>query len=193
MENVFSHLVELSTLTTSVLTVTREMEFNGCFNLKDVWLNVKHLIARLVILPVLIPVLQVNTPILQMEVVHHVELLTVRPVMKLASVSNVKQEHHVLLHADITMIQDTSLTMSKANAWQNVLNQTHSFSQTHQDHIVYTAQTQNVPSANQQAVLTQLLSVRNVPLTESLETHSLVLVKSAWKAALQDSLCSMRL
>lgn len=91
------------------------------------------------------------------------------------------------------MIQDTSLITFKVNVSLHVLNLIHSYSVTQLDLFVCIAQTLNVQNANQQAPLTVVLSVRNVLLMESLETHSLAQVKYAWSHAQQVNSFSMRL
>lgn len=91
------------------------------------------------------------------------------------------------------MIQETLLITFKVNVSLHVLNLIHSCSLTQLDLFVCIAQTLNVRNANLQAPLTVVLSVRNVLLMESLETHSLAQVKYAWSHAQQVNSSSMRL
>ena len=109
------HPVELSTQTTSVPHVMKETVFNGSCSLINVLLSANLLIIKSVTLHVRTIVLQLNSPILQVELVKLVELLIVRPVMKMVSVFNVILELLVLLLVELIMIQDTLLTMYKVN------------------------------------------------------------------------------
>lgn len=104
--NVSLHHVELSTLTTFVSPVMKEMESNGFYNLINAWLSACHLITKSVTLHVRTTVLQLNSPTLPLELVKHAEWPIAWLVMKKVNAFNVIQEPHVLLLVDLLMIQE---------------------------------------------------------------------------------------
>lgn len=107
--------MELLTQTISVPHVMKETVFNGSCSLINVSLSANLLIIKSVILHVRTIVLPLNSLTLQVELVKHVELTIVRPVMRTVSVFNVILELLVLLLVVLIMIQGILLTMFKVN------------------------------------------------------------------------------
>lgn len=94
--NASFHLVELSTLITSVQLVMKETVFNGFCSLINVLLNARLLTTKSVTLLVRATALPLNSPTSQAEHAKTVEWPIVRPVMSKVNASNVMLEPHVL-------------------------------------------------------------------------------------------------